>query len=126
MSLEQIKIGFDNFSYVISCPRSQKAAMVDPGMNASKPLHFIASKQLTLEYIILTHYHRDHSAETGKIKSLYPSAQIVSSEYDGKKLGITPDIIVTDNSRLRIGEISLDFLLTPGHTPGGICIVVDN
>ena len=36
------------------------------------------------------------------------------------------DIMVSDGDRLKVGELNLDFLLTPGHTPGGICIIVDN
>lgn len=39
---------------------------------------------------------------------------------------IKPDVIVADGSQLQLGDITLDFLLTPGHTPGGICIIVDH
>lgn len=126
VAVEQLKVGFDNFSYVISCLVHKKAALVDPGFDSLRTLQFIASKKLTLEYIIITHYHSDHSSEAKRVKHLNPSAKLVSSEPDGKKLGITPDIIVSDGSRLALGEISIDFLLTPGHTPGGICVIVDN
>ena len=126
MALEQLRIGFDNFSYIIYCQKSKKAALIDPSVDASKALQFMASKQLTLEYIILTHYHNDHSLETKRVKQLNPSAQIVSSEHDGKQLGMKPDITVADGSRLNLGTLTLDFLITPGHTPGGICIIVDN
>jgi hydroxyacylglutathione hydrolase len=126
MALEQLKIGFDNFSYIIFCQKSRKAALVDPGVDASKSLQFLTSKQLMLEYIIITHYHSDHSLETSRVKQLNPSAQIVSSEHDGKKIGIKPDILVTDGCKLHLGTITLEFLVTPGHTPGGICIIVDN
>jgi len=124
--VEQIKIGFDNFSYIIYCPISRKAAIVDPGFDASKTLKFISSKNFKLEYIIATHYHSDHSSETKRIKNLIPSSKIVTSKQDGKKLDVKPDIIVSDGSRLKLGEADIGFLLTPGHTPGSICIVVDN
>jgi hydroxyacylglutathione hydrolase len=39
---------------------------------------------------------------------------------------LKPDIVVSDKSQLNIGKILVEFLLTPGHTPGGICIIVDN
>ena len=126
MALEQLRIGFDNFSYIIYCQKSKKAALVDPGVDASNALQCMASKQLTLAYIILTHYHSDHSLDTSRVKQLNPSAQIVSSEHDGKQLGMKPDITVVDGSRLNLGTLTLDFLITPGHTPGGICIIVDN
>jgi hydroxyacylglutathione hydrolase len=125
VAIEQIRVGHDNFSYVIYCPVHKKAAIVDPGFDATNSLQFIASKDLMIEYIVLTHYHSDHSAESTRIKNLFPSLKIVASEEDGKKLPIKPDVIVTDASQLKIGNIHLDFLLTPGHTKGGICIIVD-
>jgi len=126
MEIEQIKVGSDNFSYLIFSPHHKKAALVDPGTDASHALHQLTANHLNLEYIILTHHHSDHCAETRRVSSLHPSAKIVASEHDGKKLPVKPDRIVSDGSRLMLGDITLDFLLTPGHTPGGICIIVDN
>ncbi len=68
--IEQMRVGFDNFSYVIYCPRQKKAAIVDPGFDATKSLQVLTAKNLTLEYIILTHYHSDHSAETKHLKKI--------------------------------------------------------
>ena len=126
MVVKQIQIGLDNFSYVIYCPINRQAAIVDPGLDSTRTLQFIASMKLTLEYILITHYHSDHSFDCKKIKSLFPHVKIVASEADGKKLAIKPDIIVSDKNQLKIGKILVDFLITPGHTPGGICIIVDN
>jgi hydroxyacylglutathione hydrolase len=94
--IEQIRIGHDNFSYVIYCPINKKAAIVDPGLDSTRTLRFIASKKLTLEYILITHHHSDHSADSKRIKSLFPQAKIVTSEEDGKKLAMKPDIVVSD------------------------------
>ena len=126
VAIEQIRVGHDNFSYVIYCPIHKKAAIVDPGFDATRILQFIASKNLILECILLTHYHSDHSSDSKRIKSLFPQAKIVASEADGKKLALKPDIVVSDGSQLKIGKIRVYFLVTPGHTPGGICIIVDN
>lgn len=105
---------------------TKQAAIVDPGFDSTKILQYLISKKLNLEYIIVTHHHSDHSSDCKKIKSIFPQAKIVASEADGKKLNLKQDIVVTDQSQLTIGNIFLDFLLTPGHTPGGICIIVDN
>jgi len=123
--IEQIRVGHDNFCYVVYCPVHKKAAVIDPGFDATKSLQLLASKNLMLDYIILTHYHSDHSAESTRIKKLLPSSKIVASEEDGSKLPVKPDIVITDGSQLKLGNIRLDFLLTPGHTTGGICIIVD-
>ena len=126
MPIEQMKIGYDNFCYVIYCLHHKKAAIVDPGFDSTRASKFLASKNLTLEYIILTHHHSDHTAEAEHLKKTFSTPKIVASEEDGKKLPVQPDIIIRNKDHLELGTISLDFLLTPGHTKGGICIIVEN
>jgi len=124
--IEQIRVGLDNFSYVIFCPVQKKAAIVDPGFDATPALQIITSNNLLLDYIILTHHHTDHTAEVKPLKKRYLAAHIVASKEDGKKLSIPPDIVVSDGHKLMLGTVVLSFLMTPGHTKGGICIIVDD
>jgi hydroxyacylglutathione hydrolase len=126
MVVEQIRVGFDNFSYVVYCPSQKKAAVVDPGFDVAKAIQFLASKNLTLDYIIITHYHSDHSAEAKHLQKNFSTSRIVCSKEDGQRLSVKPDIVVSDGSKLKLGNVVLSFLLTPGHTPGGICIIVDD
>jgi len=123
--IEQLNVGYDNFCYVLYCPFHKNAAVVDPGFDATKILQMLTAKNLMLEYIILTHHHSDHTAETKHLQTVFPSSKIVASEADGKKLSVKPDVYVNDGSQLKLGNVRLDFLLTPGHTKGGICILVD-
>jgi glyoxylase-like metal-dependent hydrolase (beta-lactamase superfamily II) len=124
MPVEQIKVGLDNFSYLIFSPSTKKSAIVDPGFDASPALRCISSKNLELLYIINTHYHSDHSGANERIKKSFPSSVVVASELDGVRLGA--DKVVSDGDQLMLGEICVDFILTPGHTPGSLCLVVDN
>lgn len=126
VTIEQLKVGFDNFSYVVYCTIKKESAIVDPSFDATKDLEFISSNNLKLKYIIITHYHSDHSGDTHRVKKLHPLLKIVASNSDGARLGVTVDIIVTDGDKLKVGDVNLDFILTPGHTQGGICIIVDN
>ena len=126
MTIEQIRTGFDNFSYIIYCKKTNKAATIDPGYDAAKLLSYISSNNLKLEYLIATHYHNDHTNGIKTIKKSIPSSQIVASELDGGKLCEKVDITFTDGKQLELGEIILKFILSPGHTAGGICIIVDN
>jgi glyoxylase-like metal-dependent hydrolase (beta-lactamase superfamily II) len=125
MVLEQIRVGSDNFCYVVYCPVQKKAAVVDPGFDAAKAVQFLEKNHLFLDYVILTHYHSDHSAEAKQMKTVFPSCKIVASKEDGKRLSVKPDVVVSDGNQLKVGNIVLSFLLTPGHTTGGICIIVD-
>lgn len=126
MAIKQVKVGYDNFSYILYCKQQATAAIVDPGFDAKRLLGFLSSNKLTLEYLILTHYHHDHSSECKTIKDQIRSVKIIASEKDGRHLDLKPDVVVSDGSQVKLGTMTLDFLLTPGHTAGGICIVVDN
>ena len=126
MVVEQIKAVFDNFSYIIYCSKNKDAAIVDPSFDATKTLDFISTNNLKLKYIILTHYHSDHTRDTLRIKESYPNVKIISSKSDGKNMGFKVDLYVSDNDELKVGDINLKFILTPGHTQGGICVIVDN
>ena len=126
MTIEQIKVGFDNFSYIIYCQKTNKAAIVDPGYDAIKIIEFISSNNLELKYIITTHFHSDHTSGIDKIKNFISSSKFVASELDGLKLRRKVDIKVKEGDRLELGEVSLNFILTPGHTPGGVCIIINN
>ena len=119
-------MGFDNFCYVILDPVSKKAAIADPAFCIKNILRFISSNNLNLEYIILTHYHYDHTSSTKNILKVYPNAKIVVSKLDGAKLDFLIHISIVKNHRLMLGSLTLDIILTPGHTPGGISIIVDN
>jgi len=125
LALEQIKVGYDNFCYVIYDPTHKQAGIVDPGYDEKQPLRFLSSKRLSLEYILVTHYHSDHSAHVKQVKEQFPGSKLVASKQDGKRLELLPDIIVTDGSQLSLGDVRLDFLAAPGHTAGGMCIMVD-
>ncbi len=126
MVVKQIKAVYDNFSYVIYCLKKLEASIVDPSFNATKTLDFISSNNLKLKYIILTHYHSDHTGDTLKIKELFPNVKIISSKSDGEKMDFSIDIYVSDKDKIKVGDVTLNFILTPGHTKGGICIIVDN
>jgi glyoxylase-like metal-dependent hydrolase (beta-lactamase superfamily II) len=126
ITIQQIKVGNDNFSYIIYSPATKKAALVDPSFDASKALDFITDNKLTLDFIIVTQYHLDHIYDINRVKENIPRAKVVASELDGEKLDIDIDVSVSDGDHLTVGDIKLSFLLTPGHTAGSICIVVDN
>jgi glyoxylase-like metal-dependent hydrolase (beta-lactamase superfamily II) len=126
MTIKQLKTGFDNFSYIVYCLDKKDALIVDPSYDASKAINFIKQNNLNLKYVIITHYHLDHTKDIASIKKAIASVKIIASELDGKKLNEKVDLFVKDKQKLKLGKIDLQFILTPGHTPGGICILVDN
>lgn len=124
MTIKQISVGY-NFSYIIYCPTTKKAAIVDPSYDASQAIEFISKNKLKLEYIINTHYHGDHTSANQTIKQNNP-CKIIASSFDSGHISGGVDKTVSDGEELYLGEVKLKFILTPGHTPGGLCILVNN
>ncbi|MGA1848195.1 MAG: hydroxyacylglutathione hydrolase family protein [Thermoplasmatota archaeon] len=125
MVVRQLRVGTDNFSYLIHDPLSHEAALVDPGMDASKALGIIMDEGLDLKFVINTHHHSDHVAANVEVMK-ETGAMIVASREDGSHLSREPDIWVSDGDEIELGERVIRFLKTPGHTPGGLCIIAEN
>jgi hydroxyacylglutathione hydrolase len=126
MNIKQIKVGFDNFSYIVYDSITKESSIIDPCNDIKKQVAFFKSKNLNLKYIINTHHHIDHTSKNKKLKELYPKSELIVSDSYIDKFGITPDIKVPNSSMIKLGDIQLKFLLTPGHTPDGLCIIVNN
>jgi len=121
MFFRQIKQMGDNFSYIIADGKTGEAAVVDPSFNAEEITRVLKEKNLKLKYIIDTHGHMDHTAGNGQLKSDF-GAKIVAH----RSSGIDKDMKVDDGNRIELGEVAIRVLHTPGHTPDGICLLVDN
>ncbi len=124
--------------YIVSCPKTGKAAVVDPGGDEDRILAEVEKAGLTVEYIICTHGHPDHVCGNRRIKEATGAAIIMHSAdaaFFGQAevqnyfsmLGLEPsppvDRRVEDGDIIEIGEEKLEVIHTPGHTPGGICLL---
>ncbi len=147
MILERLVIGLvETNCYIVGCDETKKGLIIDPGDEADKILKTIKKNKLDIEYIINTHAHIDHIGANKKLKESL-NAKICMHEEDIKFLENSslnlsdfappgsqdeflpfpqPDITLHDGSRLNIGNLEASILHTPGHTPGGISIVINN
>ncbi len=141
MDIEQLKVGFMAvFCYIVSCPRTKEALVIDPAGDEETIFDRIKEKTLNLKYVVNTHGHGDHTCGNAKIKDL-TNAMIVMHELDdqmfnspqgqahARQWGFTPsppaDITVDDGDTIVVGDVSLEVIHTPGHSPGGICLLGD-
>jgi glyoxylase-like metal-dependent hydrolase (beta-lactamase superfamily II) len=77
--------------------------------------------KLTIKYLIDTHEHPDHIS--GNIDLSEKTGAKIVAHKDAK---IKKDLVVKDEEIISIGETNIKVLHTPGHSPGSICLLVDN
>lgn len=121
MFFRQIQQHGDNFSYLIADEQTREAAVVDSSYNTDEIIKTIKTQNLQLKYIVCTHGHSDHTAGNTELKSAF-NAKIVAHRQSRS----LRDIVVEDGDELNVGKIILKVLYTPGHTPDGICLLIDN
>ncbi len=118
MVFKQISCGGDrNFGYIIADEKTNIAAVVDPSPDPGPVIRELEHRGFQVEYVICTHDHYDHTGGNGEMKRRF-SAKTVFHSSAG-----TGDVHVADGDVLTVGNLSLQVLHTPGHTPDSISIL---
>ena len=145
MIIEQITVGqMEVFCYLVACDETREAAAIDPAGDEGdieKIISVLEKKDLHLAYIINTHGHADHTFGN-QLLAGRTGAKTVMHELDDDLFttgeakawaaafglsGAPPvDMRITDGYRLPLGKLTLEFIHTPGHTPGAVCVLVEN
>jgi glyoxylase-like metal-dependent hydrolase (beta-lactamase superfamily II) len=121
---------------IIKCNASGKAAVVDPGGEADRIIQAVKDMDATLEKVILTHAHVDHCAAADIIRqgSGVPiEGPHIDDSFWLEKLPewcrmsgfppaepFTPDRWLEEGDEVMVGELVLEVLHCPGHTPGHV------
>ncbi len=107
-------------SYLVGDQTTGRAVVVDPQRDIAGYLRSAEEHGLRIERVIETHFHADFvsghlelAAATGAVISYGDAAK---AEYDFEPLA--------DGQRLSLGDVQLEILATPGHTPESISVVV--
>jgi len=132
--------------YLVDC--SGVLALIDTGGGGGIPkvlenMRHMGLDPTTLEVAFVTHCHYDHIGgnhdlkEATDCKIAAPEAEVEEIETLGKLslydmareegLEFEPtevDIALTDRQHIGIGDVDFDVVHTPGHTPGGICLLI--
>lgn len=120
------------------CEKTKKAAVIDPGGDLERIRDAIAQSGVSVEKILLTHGHIDHAAgaaelreELGvKIEGPHQADDFLLQRLaeQGQAYGIparpvTPDRWLNEGDTVTIGDLTLDVLHCPGHSPGSVVLV---
>ena len=97
-----------------------EAAVVDPQRDVDEYIAEAAANDLKIKYVIETHLHADFVSGHHEIAAR-TGAQIIF----GAKAGVAFEHrAVREGDEIRMGDVVLRFIETPGHTPEGICILI--
>jgi len=113
-------------------------AVVDPGGEAELILEKVRELGGSVKYVIDTHGHVDHIAANREVVKA-TGAELLIHELDAKLLATpdrnlsslmgmkltspAPSRLLKDGDKVLVGEDEMTVLSTPGHTPGGICLL---
>ena len=127
--------------YILYNPDKKEGLIIDPGAEGARLIKFIEQEKICINYIINTHGHPDHIGANRKIKE-YTNAPILIHQYDAPMLTrrgsvlslIFPlessspaaDTFIKDGDLIECAGMKLKVLHTPGHTPGGISLLIDD
>jgi hydroxyacylglutathione hydrolase len=120
MIFKQIESGGDrNYAYLIASEKTNEGALVDPSPDPFRVIKVVKEEGVEIKYVINTHSHYDHSQGNDKFSGAGRGKPITFINCGaGTK--------VRDGESLTLGDISLEFIHTPGHTADSICIKVKN
>ena len=126
-------------TYLAVDEKTNEGFIVDPGGYNKVLTKEVRVNNVNIKYIILTHGHSDHICGVNEHKAEFPDAKIVAYKdeeamLENPNLNQSPgfgvpystkaDILVSDGDELKVGDVTLKFIHTPGHTEGGMCIYV--
>ncbi|MBM4141262.1 MAG: MBL fold metallo-hydrolase [Nitrospira sp.] len=138
MIIKKLVVGpLENNCYSIADEITKETLVIDPGDEPDRILELINENNFKVKYILCTHAHLDHVGAVPDIKK-ETGAKIVihRDEYEIYKRASEqaaiwgyeldplpePEIFISDGDKLEIGNLKLEVLHTPGHSPGGICL----
>ena len=141
LDVDQMLVGrFGVFCYLITETASREAMLVDPGAECGKILGKIRARDVRLRWIVCTHAHPDHVGAVASVKRETGASVVIHRRESGTLGRLTyrllvrlmggdppprPDVLVEDGDRLQIGSCGVRVLHTPGHSPGGICLLAE-
>jgi glyoxylase-like metal-dependent hydrolase (beta-lactamase superfamily II) len=128
----QVPIGpMANFAYLIGSTTTREAVVVDPAWDVRALLKLAAEDEMTITAALVSHTHPDHVGGTlmghqieGVAELLeHCKAKVHVHKAEAPRFHIpASELVQTDaHSRLTVGGIAIEFIHTPGHTPGSQC-----
>lgn len=124
--------------YVVGCPRTLEAVLIDPGDEVDELIALVARRGLSVRHILLTHAHFDHITGVATAKAAFPVPVHLHRDdlflyeraaQQGTMFGLSvapqpPIDLFYDGAPITFGDFEVRVHHTPGHCPGEVCLQI--
>lgn len=137
MNIEARSVGpLQTNCYLVACPETLDAVLIDPGWSGEVLAHLVRQRGVNLKAVLLTHAHFDHAAGAAALKQLTGAPLLAHADSRpllkqnhhlaalwGFQIEPAPELDgeLAEGELVKVGNLSLEVLLTPGHAPGHVC-----
>jgi glyoxylase-like metal-dependent hydrolase (beta-lactamase superfamily II) len=117
--IKKLQLGpYGTNAYILICQQTGDSAVVDAPAEADTIINRLEGT--SPRYILLTHSHADHILALSELHSKL-GVPLAAHPADSDNLPSPPEIQLNDGDIVSFGNINLQVLHTPGHTPGSLC-----
>ncbi|MDD5595680.1 MAG: MBL fold metallo-hydrolase [Candidatus Omnitrophica bacterium] len=136
MILETISVGpLESNCYILAAQENSPAIIIDPGDDEKKIRQVLGKYNLKPAMVINTHGHYDHIGCDDKFgvviyihkddAEMLKNSQANFSTFLGSTFTVKSEIkTLEDREKIQLGALELEVIHTPGHTPGGISLLM--
>ena len=122
IQIERLELGpFGTNAYIVICRKTQDSVLIDAPAEANIIIDRL--KSTNPKYILLTHNHMDHIGALAELQAGL-KVPLAAHALDAGNLPSPPEMLLNDGDTVTIGNLKLEVLHTPGHTPGSLCFKV--
>ncbi len=127
-----------NFIYLIGDKHTKQALVIDPAYDPKGILNILAADDMALAGVLATHYHPDHIggemmgfglagiADLLELVQVPIHVQKQEAEFVTKTTGVANELVQhSSGDKVKVGEIEVELIHTPGHTPGSQCFFAE-
>jgi glyoxylase-like metal-dependent hydrolase (beta-lactamase superfamily II) len=133
MNIKLMQVGeIGTNCYLLEDEDTRSAAIIDPGGEARGILGQAKADGVQVKAILLTHSHYDHTGAVRELREALPGVPVYLHPADAVQLGtaVMPPIGETlpyqEGDTVPVGNLTVQVLHTPGHTPGGVTLRVED
>lgn len=132
MNIKTMQVGpLGTNCYLLEDEHTRAAAVIDPGGDGARIEAQLRADGAELKRILLTHAHFDHTGGVAELHAAHPEVPVFLHPADASRLGSdvfppigAPTVPYGDGDVVKLGDLDIQVLHTPGHTPGGVCLLV--